>query len=227
MRNIIFAPSILSADFSHLASDMAETERAGAQYAHIDVMDGHFVPNISLGIPVIKSIRPSSDLVFDVHLLIDRPERYIKEFADAGADIITFHYEATERIDECIELIRSKGRKVGLSVKPATPIEAVKPYMDKIDMLLIMTVEPGFGGQGYIESSTEKIREARKLFENAGIDMDIEVDGGIKLDNVDIVLNAGANVIVAGSAVYGGDVYGKTLGFMKHFQSLNYRSKIE
>ena len=221
MRNIIFAPSILSADFSHLAADMGETARAGAQYAHIDVMDGCFVPNISLGLPVIKSIRPSSDLVFDVHLMIDKPERFIERFADAGADIITFHFEATENVNECIRLIRSKNKKVGLSVKPATPIELIRPYIDKIDMLLIMTVEPGFGGQGYIESSTEKIREARKIFDDAGIDMDIEVDGGIKLDNVDVVLGAGANVIVAGSAVYGGDIYAKTKAFMDHFNERN------
>lgn len=217
MREIIFAPSILSADFAHLGADIAETAKAGAQYAHIDVMDGNFVPNISLGIPVIQSIRPASDRVFDVHLMIEKPERYIEKFADAGADIITFHYEATEDVNECIRLIRSKGKKVGLTVKPATPIEVIRPFINDIDMLLIMTVEPGFGGQGYIESSTEKIRQARKIFDDAGIDMDIEVDGGIKLDNVDVVLDAGANVIVAGSAVYGGDIFAKTKAFMDHF----------
>ena len=151
--NLELAPSILSADFGNLAADMAETARAGARYAHIDVMDGMFVPQISLGMPVIKSIRPASDLVFDVHMMVTKPERYIDAFADCGADIITFHLEATEDPDACIEMIRARGVKVGLSIKPGTPVEAAEPYLDKIDMLLIMTVEPGFGGQKFIPAS--------------------------------------------------------------------------
>ena len=199
--NLELAPSILSADFGNLAADMAETARAGARYAHIDVMDGMFVPQISLGMPVIKSIRPASDLVFDVHMMVTKPERYIDAFADCGADIITFHLEATEDPDACIEMIRARGVKVGLSIKPGTPVEAAEPYLDKIDMLLIMTVEPGFGGQKFIPASYERIPQARKMITDRNLNVDIEVDGGIKLDNVDSVLDAGANIIVAGSAV--------------------------
>jgi ribulose-phosphate 3-epimerase len=196
---------------------MAETARAGARYAHIDVMDGMFVPQISLGMPVIKSIRPASDLVFDVHMMVTKPERYIDAFADCGADIITFHLEATEDPDACIEMIRARGVKVGLSIKPGTPVEAAEPYLDKIDMLLIMTVEPGFGGQKFIPASYERIPQARKMITDRNLNVDIEVDGGIKLDNVDSVLDAGANIIVAGSAVYGKDTYGCTKAFLDDF----------
>ena len=215
--NLELAPSILSADFGNLAADMAETARAGARYAHIDVMDGMFVPQISLGMPVIKSIRPASDLVFDVHMMVTKPERYIDAFADCGADIITFHLEATEDPDACIEMIRARGVKVGLSIKPGTPVEAAEPYLDKIDMLLIMTVEPGFGGQKFIPASYERIPQARKMITDRNLNVDIEVDGGIKLDNVDSVLDAGANIIVAGSAVYGKDPYGCTKAFLDDF----------
>ena len=215
--NLELAPSILSADFGNLAADMAETARAGARYAHIDVMDGMFVPQISLGMPVIKSIRPASDLVFDVHMMVTKPERYIDAFADCGADIITFHLEATEDPDACIEMIRARGVKVGLSIKPGTPVEAAEPSLDKIDMLLIMTVEPGFGGQKFIPASYERIPQARKMITDRNLNVDIEVDGGIKLDNVDSVLDAGANIIVAGSAVYGKDTYGCTKAFLDDF----------
>ena len=215
--NLELAPSILSADFGNLAADMAETARAGARYAHIDVMDGMFVPQISLGMPVIKSIRPASDLVFDVHMMVTKPERYIDAFADCGADIITFHLEATEDPDACIEMIRARGVKVGLSIKPGTPVEAAEPYLDKIDMLLIMTVEPGFGGQKFIPASYERIPQARKMITDRNLNVDIEVDGGIKLDNVDSVLDAGANIIVAGSAVYGKDTYSCTKAFLDDF----------
>ncbi len=217
--NLELAPSILSADFGNLAADMAETARAGARYAHIDVMDGMFVPQISLGMPVIKSIRPASDLVFDVHMMVTKPERYIDAFADCGADIITFHLEATEDPDACIEMIRARGVKVGLSIKPGTPVEAAEPYLDKIDMLLIMTVEPGFGGQKFIPASYERIPQARKMITDRNLNVDIEVDGGIKLDNVDSVLDAGANIIVAGSAVYGKDTYGCTKAFLDDFSA--------
>ncbi len=214
----IFAPSILSADFSKLGACMALTERAGAQYAHIDVMDGMFVPNISFGMPVIKSIRKESNLVFDVHMMVERPERYIDAIAESGADIITFHLEATDHAAEIIERIHGLGKKAGISIKPNTSVYDIEPYMSDIDMLLIMTVEPGLGGQKYIESSTAKIREARRAFEEAGIDIDIEVDGGIKRENVEVVLNAGANVIVAGSAVYDGNINDKTRSFIEFFE---------
>ena len=214
----IFAPSILSADFSKLGACMALTERAGAQYAHIDVMDGMFVPNISFGMPVIKSIRKESNLVFDVHMMVERPERYIDAIAESGADIITFHLEATDHAAEIIDRIHDLGKKAGISIKPNTSVYDIETYMSDIDMLLIMTVEPGLGGQKYIESSTAKIREARRAFEEAGIDIDIEVDGGIKRENVEVVLNAGANVIVAGSAVYDGNIYDNTRSFIQLFE---------
>lgn len=206
---------------------MQETKRAGAQYAHIDVMDGLFVPSISFGMPVIRSIRRESDLVFDVHLMVVEPERYIREFAASGADIITFHLEATKDAGTVIEAIRAQGKRVGLSIKPATPVEAVLPYLDRIDMLLVMTVEPGFGGQKYLPASTERIRRARTLIGERNLDVDVEVDGGITKDTIDTVLEAGANVIVAGSSVYGGDVYENTKWFMDHFAAFSRREEEE
>lgn len=202
----ILSPSILAADFSILGKQIAEADEAGAEYIHIDVMDGVFVPSISFGMPVISTIRPMTQRVFDVHLMIVEPERYIEEFAKCGADSITFHLEATKDVDNVIEKIHRTGCKAGLSIKPATPVEAVRPYLGKLDMLLIMTVEPGFGGQKYISASTERIGEARRMAEEMGLDTDIQVDGGITADNVSVVLNAGANVIVAGSSVFHGDI---------------------
>ncbi len=213
-----FAPSILSADFRILGEQIEETRRGGAEYVHIDVMDGNFVPQVSFGDPVIKTIRPCTDQVFDVHLMVVHPELYIQRMADAGADIITFHMEAAEYPGDVIRMIRDAGKKVGLSIKPRTPVEAVIPYMKDIDMLLIMTVEPGFGGQKYIPESTDRIRSALKLFRENSLTTDIEVDGGIKRDNVDVVLEAGANVIVAGSAVFAGDVCANTRSFSDHFR---------
>ena len=215
---LILAPSILSADFRILEEQLAETKKGGAVYSHIDVMDGTFVQQISFGDPIIKSIRPSTDLFFDVHLMTMHPETQLDRMAECGADLITFHLEAAAYPDEMIDRIHALGKKCGLAIKPRTPVKAMLPYMDRIDMLLIMTVEPGLGGQAYIPESTEKIITARKMFTEAGLHTDIEVDGGIKLNNVDIVLDAGANVIVAGSAVYGGDVYGRTKAFMDHFR---------
>lgn len=206
MTEMILAPSILSADFAALGDQIEEADKAGAQYIHIDVMDGLFVPSISFGMPVIRSIRCRTKKVFDVHLMIERPERYIKEFADCGADLITFHLEACDCIRETIELIHSQGVKAGLSVKPATPVEALRSYLDVLDMVLIMSVEPGFGGQKYIPSSTDKLREAKRLIGESGRDIDLQVDGGIKLENIRTVYEAGANVIVAGSSVFGGNV---------------------
>lgn len=204
---IIISPSILAADFNILGQQIKEVEKSGAKYLHIDVMDGMFVPSISFGMPVIKSIRKNTDLFFDVHLMIEEPLRYIEEFVNCGADMITFHLEAAEgHVEETIDRIHALGCKAGLSIKPATPVSVVEPYVEKLDMILVMTVEPGFGGQKYIESSTEKIRQMRQLVTSHGLETDIQVDGGITADNVSTVKEAGANVIVAGSAVFKGDI---------------------
>ena len=198
----ILSPSILSADFSRLGEQIKEVETAGAQYLHIDVMDGLFVPSISYGMPVIASIRKCSNIFFDVHLMIERPERYLKEVAESGADLINFHLEATEDAEGVIEKIRALNRKVGITIKPGTPAEAVEPYLDKVDMVLVMTVEPGFGGQKLIPECLDKVAEIRRMVTKKGLRTDIEVDGGINADNVELALRAGANVIVAGSAVF-------------------------
>lgn len=202
----ILSPSILSADFTKLGEQLQVLDKAGAQYVHIDVMDGLFVPSISFGMPVIKSIRKATKRVFDVHLMIEKPERYISEFADCGADIITFHVEATDKTAEIINDIHARGLKAGISIKPGTPVEAVKPYLATVDMILVMTVEPGFGGQAYIDYCTDKVIEVKKLVEESGRAIDIQVDGGINKDNVKTVLAAGANVVVAGSAVFKDDI---------------------
>lgn len=201
----ILAPSILAADFKVLGEQMKQTADHGAEYLHFDVMDGIFVPSISFGMPVLESVHDATEQVMDVHLMITEPIRYIKEFAEAGADIITVHLEACEDIRATIEAIRSYGKKVGVSICPETPVSAVTELMDSVDMILIMSVHPGFGGQKFIESSLDKIRELRNAAIEAGIELDIEVDGGIYKENVEEVLKAGANVIVAGSAVFRGD----------------------
>lgn len=211
----ILAPSILSANFAALGEDVKKAERAGAQYLHIDVMDGAFVPSLSLGFPVIKSIRKLTDLIFDVHLMICDPDRYIDEFVAAGADIITVHAEACPHLNRTIASIKEKGIEAGVVLNPATPLTELEYILEDLDMVLLMTVNPGFGGQKYIESCTRKIQELRKMIRNRGLNIDIEVDGGIKLGNVQKVLDAGANVIVAGSAVFEGDVEQNVKDFLK------------
>ncbi|RKM61737.1 MULTISPECIES: ribulose-phosphate 3-epimerase [unclassified Butyrivibrio] len=201
----IICPSILSADFARLGDQIAEVDNAGAKYLHIDIMDGVFVPSISMGMPVIKSIRRVTDLVFDVHLMIVDPIRYIKEIADCGADTITFHYEAAEDPKAAIDEIHSCGKKAGIAIKPATPVSEIVPYLDDVEMVLIMTVEPGFGGQKLIPSSFDKIREVRKIITDRNLNVDVEVDGGVYTNNVKEILDAGANVIVSGSGVFKGN----------------------
>lgn len=211
----ILAPSILAADFRALGKEMELTEEAGAQYIHFDVMDGMFVPSISFGMPVLHSIKGATSQVMDAHLMVQEPIRYIEDFKKAGADIVTVHLEACGDVDATIKKIRSSGMKAGLSICPDTKAEEAKRYLPDIDMLLVMSVHPGFGGQKFIPESLEKIRALRAMTDELGLDTDIEVDGGIYHSNVREVLDAGANVIVAGSAVFGGDTMKNTKEFME------------
>ena len=214
MQNIL-APSILSADFKVLGDQIRQTEEAGAGYIHFDVMDGIFVPSISFGMPVLSSIRGLTGQVMDVHLMVTEPVRYVKQFAECGADIITVHFEACEDLGATLEAIHACGVKAGISIKPGTPVESLVPYLEQAEMFLIMSVEPGFGGQAFIPESLERIRTLRDMLEEKGIEKDIEVDGGTYHSNVAEVLKAGANVIVSGSRVYKGDIRENTTGFME------------
>ena len=207
---MILAPSILAADFKELGKEIQTIEENGAQYLHFDVMDGMFVPSISFGVPVLESIRPATKLVCDAHLMVTEPIRYVEAFAKAGADLITVHLEACEDINATIEKIRACGCKVGVSICPDTPVISVKDLLKKVDMILIMSVHPGFGGQAFIPESLDKIRELKAMIDAEGLRGDIQVDGGIYTHNVEEVIEAGANVIVAGSAIFKGDTANNT-----------------
>tara|TARA_B100000686_G_scaffold215504_1_gene222438 strand:+ start:59 stop:718 length:660 start_codon:yes stop_codon:yes gene_type:complete len=202
MKKIQISPSILSADFSQLGNEIKRLEEAGADLIHVDVMDGHFVPNLTIGPPVIKNLRKYTKLPFDVHLMISPVHKYIKNFSDAGADIITIHPEATDNLNESIKLIKSLNKKVGVSLNPNTEIDIIKDHLQKVELILIMSVYPGFGGQKFIPDTIKKIRNLKKIKDNNKYDFDIEVDGGINFSNSKEVLNAGANILVSGTTIF-------------------------
>ena len=202
MKKILISPSILAGDFSQLGKDIQKLEDAGADMIHVDVMDGHFVPNITIGPPVIKSLRKYTDLPFDVHLMISPVHKYIEDFSKAGSDIITIHPEATENVKDSIDLIKSLGKKVGLSLNPDTPIDTIKKYLDQIDLVLVMTVYPGFGGQKFISKVLNKIKNLKNIKDENKFRFDIEVDGGVNFENNKLAIEAGANILVSGTTIF-------------------------
>lgn len=212
---IKLAPSILSADFAKLLEDVKKVEKAGCEYLHIDVMDGHFVPNITLGPGIVKSLRKDVNMVFDTHLMIENPDNYIKDFVDAGSDLIVVHVEACRHLHRTIQNIKSHNIKAGVALNPATPIETIKHVLEEVDMVLIMTVNPGFGGQSFIESMIYKIKELKQLIDKKNLKVDIQVDGGIKPSNIHQVVEAGANIIVAGSAIFNSENIEETIKLMR------------
>ena len=209
------SPSLLAADFTRLGDEVQKVHRAGAELLHIDVMDGVFVPNMSFAFPIIESLRPTSEIIFDVHLMITEPHKYVERFAESGADIITFRYESKSDADLTLDLIKKTGKRAAMSISPDTPAEVLFPYLDRLDMVLVMTVEPGFGGQKYIDYCTAKVVEVRKMITEKGLNVDVQVDGGINLENVQTVLDAGANVIVAGSSVFKDSIADNVKKFME------------
>lgn len=214
----ILAPSVLAADFGKLAEDTAKAREGGARYLHLDVMDGAFVPSISFGMPVIASLRGYTDLVFDVHMMVEDPGRYVESIRKAGADIITVHQEACTHLDRVIGQIKASGAKAGVALNPATPVSTLECVLDQVDMVLVMSVNPGFGGQKFIPYTLDKVRALRQYFDRKGLSTDIQVDGGVNRDTIRPLIEAGANVLVAGSAVFGGDVKANVETFMNIFK---------
>ncbi|MCA9603422.1 MAG: ribulose-phosphate 3-epimerase [Myxococcales bacterium] len=214
-RTPLIAPSILSADFARLGEEVRAVEAKGADWAHVDVMDGRFVPNITIGVPVVRSLRKATKLPLDVHLMIVEPERYVADFAEAGADVITVHAEASPHLHRTLQQIRALGKKAGVSLNPHTPVSVLDHVLDLVDLVLIMSVNPGFGGQSFIPAALPKIESVRRVLDSRGLDAHLEVDGGVNADTVQSVLDAGADVLVAGSAVFGAGDYGEAIRGLK------------